>query len=255
MWSQGIGAEIMGRRKSGPQVGDWPDDGWRGWWGDEPPFQTPVFVMSHYPHQRSTFPTGRASGSWTGRLTRCFAWPRRLRVVAMSASAEDLRPRQFLQADLVDFMHLVIVPITLGRGVSLWEGSSGLEDRFTVESVTSPSGLTHQLPPKRDKTSMSPSTRRRTPGTGIAWLHEPTGRAALTAEASPAPGGQSPAVIPVMIAVIAAALAAARTPQLRRRGLRMARMGFPYPGPFAGPDSRLRADRLLSPRRGPVTAG
>jgi hypothetical protein len=42
-------------------------------------------------------------------------------------------------------MHLVIVPVTLGRGVSLWEGSSGLEDRFTIESVTSPSGLTHQL--------------------------------------------------------------------------------------------------------------
>ena len=58
--------------------------------------------------------------------------------------------RQFLQADLVDFMHLVIVPITLGRGVSLWEGSSGLEDRFTVESVSSPSGLTHQLWNKND---------------------------------------------------------------------------------------------------------
>ncbi|MEN3301121.1 dihydrofolate reductase family protein, partial [Pseudonocardia sp.] len=52
--------------------------------------------------------------------------------------------RQFLQADLVDFMHLVIVPITLGQGVSLWEGAS-TEDRFTVESVASPSGLIHQL--------------------------------------------------------------------------------------------------------------
>ena len=49
---------------------------------------------------------------------------------------------QFLQAELVDFMHLVIVPITLGTGVSLWEGASGIEDRFHVESVTSPSGLT-----------------------------------------------------------------------------------------------------------------
>jgi hypothetical protein len=48
-------------------------------------------------------------------------------------------------------MHLVIVPITLGRGVSLWEGSSGLEERFTVESVTSPSGLTHQLWNKNDQ--------------------------------------------------------------------------------------------------------
>ena len=58
--------------------------------------------------------------------------------------------RQFLHADLIDFMHLVIVPVTLGRGVSLWEGSTGLEDRFTVESVTSPSGLTHQLWNKND---------------------------------------------------------------------------------------------------------
>jgi riboflavin biosynthesis pyrimidine reductase len=57
---------------------------------------------------------------------------------------------QFLQAGLVDFMHLVIVPITLGCGVSLWEGTSGLEDCFTVESVTSPSGLTHQLWNKKD---------------------------------------------------------------------------------------------------------
>ena len=58
MWSQGIGAEFMGRRKFGPQVGDWPDDGWRGWWGDEPPFQTPVFVMSHHPHPTIDFPNG-----------------------------------------------------------------------------------------------------------------------------------------------------------------------------------------------------
>ena len=58
VWSQGIGAEIMGRRKFGPQVGDWPDDGWQGWWGDEPPFQTPVFVMSHHPHPTIEFPNG-----------------------------------------------------------------------------------------------------------------------------------------------------------------------------------------------------
>src|SRR5580704_16941827 len=83
MWSQGIGAEIMGRRKFGPQAGDWPDDGWRGWWGDEPPDEV-------------------------------------LRLAQEAAGGRDVRigggpstVRQFLQADLVDFMHLVIVPITL----------------------------------------------------------------------------------------------------------------------------------------------
>ena len=53
--------------------------------------------------------------------------------------------RQFLRADLIDFMHVVLVPITLGRGASLWEGLSGLEERFAVETITSPSGVTHQL--------------------------------------------------------------------------------------------------------------
>ena len=71
-------------------------------------------------------------------------------MVVTSASGEDPRRCVSSSRPLVDFMHLVIVPITLGRGVSLWEGSSGLEDRFTVESVTSPSGLTHQLWNKND---------------------------------------------------------------------------------------------------------
>jgi dihydrofolate reductase len=51
----------------------------------------------------------------------------------------------FLQADLVDFMHLVVVPIVLGTGVRVWDGLAGLEERFSVESVTTGSGLTHQL--------------------------------------------------------------------------------------------------------------
>jgi dihydrofolate reductase len=75
-----------------------------------------------------------------------------LRLAQDAADGRDVRigggpstVRQFLQADLIDFMHLVIVPITLGDGVSLWEESIGVEDRFTVESVSSPSGLIHQL--------------------------------------------------------------------------------------------------------------
>jgi dihydrofolate reductase len=53
--------------------------------------------------------------------------------------------RQFLSADLVDFLHLVEVPIVLGRGGSLWEGLEGIEDRFTKEAISSPSGVTHRL--------------------------------------------------------------------------------------------------------------
>src|SRR5262249_39456270 len=60
MWGQGIGAGTMVRRKSVPQVGPGPDAGWRGWGGEEPPFQTPVFVLSHHPHPTIDFPNGTA---------------------------------------------------------------------------------------------------------------------------------------------------------------------------------------------------
>ncbi len=75
-----------------------------------------------------------------------------LRIAQDAAGGRDVRLgggpstlRQFLAADLVDFLHLAVVPITLGGGAPLWQGLDGIEDRFTIESVSSPSGLTHQL--------------------------------------------------------------------------------------------------------------
>jgi dihydrofolate reductase len=146
MWGQGIGAEIMGRRKFGPQVGEWLEDGWRGWWGDEPPFQTPVFVLSHHAHPTIDFANGTSFRFVDGT-------PREvLRLAQEAADGRDVRigggpstVRQFLEADLIDFMHLVVVPITLGQGVSMWGGSTDMDERFTVEVVASPSGLTHQF--------------------------------------------------------------------------------------------------------------
>lgn len=146
MWGQGVGAEIMGRRKFGPQVGEWPDDGWRGWWDDEPPFRTPVFVLTHHPRPSIEFANGTV-------FRFLDATPQEaLRVAQQAAQGGDVRigggpstVRQFLLADLIDFMHLMVVPITLGRGVSLWEGTSGVDDRFTIETTASPSGVTHQF--------------------------------------------------------------------------------------------------------------
>jgi dihydrofolate reductase len=143
---QGIGAEIMGRRKFGPQVGEWPDDGWQGWWGDEPPFRTPVFVLTHHPRPAIEFANGTSFHFVDGSPHEV------LRRAQEAANGGDVRigggpstVRQFLQADLIDFLHVVIVPITLGRGVSLWEGVGGVEDRFTLETVSSQSGVTHQF--------------------------------------------------------------------------------------------------------------
>jgi dihydrofolate reductase len=143
-WDRGIGAEIMGRNKFGPQRGPWSDDEWKGWWGDNPPFHTPVYVLTHHP---------RPSIEMKGGTTFHFidASPAEaLRVAREAAGGLDVRigggpstVRQFLAADLVDYMHVVVVPIVLGRGERLWDGLEQLEQRFDVETVSSPTGVTH----------------------------------------------------------------------------------------------------------------
>lgn len=143
-WGPGIGAEIMGRNKFGPQRGAWQDEQWQGWWGDNPPFHTPVFVLTHHPR-----PTLEMEGGNTFHFID--ASPADALAAAREAAGGlDVRigggpstVRQFLEADLVDHLHVVLVPILLGRGVRLWDGLESLERRFTVESVTTPSGVTH----------------------------------------------------------------------------------------------------------------
>jgi dihydrofolate reductase len=141
-----VGAEIMGRNKFGPQRGPWPDDGWEGWWGDEPPFHTPVFVLTHHPR-----PSIEKEGGTVFHFIDA-APEEALRQAREAAGDRDVRigggvdvVRQFLVADLVDEMHLVITPIVLGRGERLWDGLEGIESRFRVESVVSPSGVIHQM--------------------------------------------------------------------------------------------------------------
>jgi dihydrofolate reductase len=143
-WEPDIGADIMGRNMFGPERGPWEDPNWKGWWGDNPPYHNPVFVLTHYP---------RPSIEMEGGTTFHFidASPADALVMAKEAAGElDVRvgggpstTRQFLKANLIDYMHVVIVPIVLGRGEPLWEGLEGLEERFDVESTTTPSGVTH----------------------------------------------------------------------------------------------------------------
>ncbi|KUL22750.1 dihydrofolate reductase family protein [Actinoplanes awajinensis] len=143
-WGPGIGAEIMGRNKFGPQRGAWQDEEWQGWWGDNPPFHTPVFVLTHHPR-----PTLKMEGGNVFHFID--ATPAEALAQAREAAGDlDVRigggpttVRQFLEADLIDHLHVVLVPIVLGRGVRLWDGLESLEDRFTIEAVTTPSGVTH----------------------------------------------------------------------------------------------------------------
>ncbi len=144
----GFGAEIMGRGKFGPQTGPWTELGgdheWRGWWGSNPPFHTPVFVLTHHPR-----PPIEMEGDTVFHFVD--ASPQEALILAQEAAGGlDVRigggptvVRDFLAADLIDMMHVVVVPILLGRGVRLWDGLEGIEHRFTTEAVSSPSGVTH----------------------------------------------------------------------------------------------------------------
>ena len=143
-WGPGIGAEIMGRGKFGPHRGPWPDTEWNGWWGDNPPFRTPVFVLTR--HLR---PPVQMDGGTTFHFLD--ASPAQALTQARQAAAgRDIRIgggpstiREFLAAGLIDYVHIVMVPIVLGRGERLWDGLEALEDRFQIEAVNSPSGVTH----------------------------------------------------------------------------------------------------------------
>lgn len=144
----GIGAEIMGRGKFSPQSGPWEhvgtDDEWRGWWGDNPPFHTPVFVLTHHPR-----PPIEMEGGTTFHFVDASP-AEALDRAREAADGQDVRigggpsmVRDFLAAGLIDHLHVVQVPILLGRGVRLWDGLEGLEDNYDVESVSTPSGVTH----------------------------------------------------------------------------------------------------------------
>jgi dihydrofolate reductase len=139
----GIGAEIMGAGKFGPP-GWQHDETWRGWWGPNPPFHTPVFVMTHH-----SFPPMAMDGGTTFHFID--GSPHQaLERAQIAAGSLDVRVgggpstvRAFLDADLIDTLHVVQVPILLGRGTRLWDGQEALEERFNVEAVSTPSGVTH----------------------------------------------------------------------------------------------------------------
>jgi dihydrofolate reductase len=140
-----IGAEIMGRNKFGPFRGPWADEEWKGWWGDDPPFRTPVFVLTH--HVRPSFTLSDTTFHFVDASPADA-----LELARQAADGKDVRMgggvqtlREFLDADLVDAMHMAVAPVDLGRGERLWERPEELLDRFHMESAPSPSGVTHLI--------------------------------------------------------------------------------------------------------------
>jgi dihydrofolate reductase len=116
-----IGAWILGRNMFGPVRGPWPDESWQGWWGQEPPYHTPVFVLTHHPR-----PTLKMAGG-TEFVFVTEGIHAALEQAKSAAGNRDVRlgggvatVRQYLQAGLIDELHLAVRPILLGSGENLW---------------------------------------------------------------------------------------------------------------------------------------
>jgi dihydrofolate reductase len=145
-----IGAWILGRNMFGPVRGPWPDDSWKGWWGDNPPYHTPVFVLTSHQRAPITMEGGTIFHFVTDGIHAA------LQRAADAANGQDIRLgggvatiRQYLRAGLVDEMHLAISPILLGSGENLLTGidASKLGYRCT-EHVPTPN-VTHVVLTKR----------------------------------------------------------------------------------------------------------
>jgi dihydrofolate reductase len=140
---ENLGAWIMGRNMFGPIRGDWPDDAWRGWWGSNPPYHVPVFVLTHHPRKSIEMEGGTTFHFVTEGIEEA------LRRAKQAAGAKDVRLgggtetiRQYLRARLVDEMHLAISPVLLGSGEHLFAGLDLLALGYRVkERATSEAAM------------------------------------------------------------------------------------------------------------------
>ncbi len=148
---EGTGAEIMGAGKFGLHLfGDDPD--WRGWWGDNPPFHQPVFVLTH------TAP--RPSIEMEGGTVFHFVSAPPAEVLAMAAEAADgadvrigggpTMVREYLKAGLIDVLHLAVTPIILGQGENLWDDLRNVDLHYTAVSEAGEDGVSHIIFTRRD---------------------------------------------------------------------------------------------------------
>lgn len=118
-----IGAWIMGRNMFGPLRGPWLDDTWRGWWGGEPPFHAPVFVLTHHRRDSITMEGGTSFHFVTGGMHAALESAREAahgKDILLGGGVSTIQ--QYLRTGLVDEMHVAIVPILLGSGEHLFGG-------------------------------------------------------------------------------------------------------------------------------------
>lgn len=137
--NSGFGAFILGRNMFGPIRGDWPDDSWKGWWGDNPPYHAPTFILTHYPRDPIVMEGGTTFHFITGGIEEA------LEQAKAVAGDKDVKigggvstVRQYLKAGLIDEMHFAIAPVLLGSGEAMFQGidSPALGFKVAVHEMT-----------------------------------------------------------------------------------------------------------------------
>ncbi|MFC5499066.1 dihydrofolate reductase family protein [Caenimonas terrae] len=145
-----VGAWIMGRNMFGPVRGPWPDESWKGWWGEEPPYHVPTFVLTHHPRATLPMKGGTEFRFVTDGIHSALAQAR------AAAGGRDVRigggtstVRQYLQAGLIDDLHLAVRPVLLGAGENLFQGLNLRALGYEVEKSVAGERATHVFLRKR----------------------------------------------------------------------------------------------------------
>ncbi|MBL8691491.1 MAG: dihydrofolate reductase family protein [Rhodospirillaceae bacterium] len=143
---EGVGAWIMGRNMFAHSRGPWTEDGWKGWWGENPVYHCPVFVLTHHARAPIEMQGGTTFHFVTDGIhaaldrAKAAAGPKDVRVGGGAATV-----RQYLAAGLVDEMHLVVSPVLLGRGERLFDGTDLASQGFKVARTTATAKATHYV--------------------------------------------------------------------------------------------------------------
>jgi dihydrofolate reductase len=147
---ENIGAWILGRNMFGPVRGPWPDESWKGWWGDNPPYHVPVFVLSHHARALLVMDGGTTFHFVTEGIESA------LQQAKDAANGKDMRLgggvstiRQYLSARLIDEMHLAVAPVFLGKGENLFAGLDLPALGYACTERVSTSAATHLIVTKR----------------------------------------------------------------------------------------------------------
>jgi dihydrofolate reductase len=143
---EGIGAWILGRNMFGPVRGPWPDESWKGWWGDEPPYHVPVFVLTHHPRPPLRMKGGTEFRFVTDGIGKALEEARAAageRDVRIGGGAATIR--QYLQARLIDELHLALRPVLLGAGEPLWNGLDLRALGYACEETIAGERATHLI--------------------------------------------------------------------------------------------------------------